>query len=924
MKSYCVCNNLLGWLMFLMSTTIYFLTTDPSVSLWDCGEWITVANGLQVGHPPGAPLYILLAKIFSLLSFGNTALVAFCINTLSAVASGLTVMFLFWTTTFFVSQLFQNKAHSSITHPQLVIFGSGIVAALCFTFSDSFWFSATESEVYALSLLFTAIILWCITKWKHSQSHSSRWILLIFFLIGLSYTVHNLSLLVIPTILLVYYYTKHKSSPIKTISAIFAGFILLATILWGIIPYFFKLMSASSLLMVNNFGFSTLSSIIIYFVVLFSVLLGASIISTRFGKVRLQFIFVALFYLILGISVHCSTMFCSMAQPPINEGTPNNPITLEAYINRTQYEKPPIVYGQYHTAPFEKYADAKPQYTLAYIVEHNDNVVDTCFSKTETNKYTTQNNYTIKEKYIITNDGKNIVPIYNKEFYTIFPRMWKYGEDYAQNYYSWTNLSGDFVEINGNQIYKPSFSDNITFFLNYQLNYMYFRYFMWNFSGKHHNINQPFSDRSWTTGIAPLDKLLNNNSITDNEKGEQHNTYFLLPFILGFLGFFFQMYKNTPNNIVLSTLFFCTSIAVVIYLNQAAYEPRERDYVYLPSFYTFAIWIGLGTSTIVYTLQKIKIFRTKTATTLVILILLSIPTLMACQNWNDHNRSKQTLARSLAYNYLQSCAPNAILFTFGDNDTFPLWYMQEVEGIRKDIRIINLSLLGSDWYINQIKNDSSNIVNISFESSKYQGSNLDLTITTATTELLPLSDALNFLSSEDSKWTMDGMPIVQTLPSNVVYITAWDSILQRNKDINIELPQFLNKSNVLHLDIINNNHNNRPIYYTDYAIEEIKPLENYLQLEGFTYRLNLSKRPKYNHINIDVFYNNIMNKFTWGNIDENYFNESTLQILNTQLGNIAKLSNAMKENNDTTRCKNMWQRIMSEIPRNKIYVDIQQ
>ena len=909
-------NNVIGLLVFVISTAVYTLTLEPSVSFWDCGEWISVGYGLQVGHPPGAPLYVLLAKIFSLPAINNTANVAYCINMLSAVASGLTIMLLFWSTTYFLKQLFSgNKA--KIRYPNAVILASGFAGSMAYAFSDTFWFSAIESEVYALSGLFSALMIWCMTKYCRSTSLSYRWIILIFFLIGLSFSVHNLSLLVIPAMVMMYYYHNYKRSIVHSIAALVVSMVLLAVIFLGIIPGFFYLAGETSVWLVNKFNISILGSVVIYLGATAAVFVLSIVAASLFHKNAIKLFIICTLYLVIGLSVQFVSMFCSMAEPVTNEAQPSNPKALYSYIQRDQYEKAPLIYGPYYTAPFDRYADGKAQYDMVYIVENDSKTIDTCHSITEANKYLKlHNDIKITPRYVISNTGQNSKALFDKEFYTIFPRMWKHGEAFGENYYTWTEGKGRFVEIDGKEIYKPSFSDNISFFFNYQLRYMYIRYLMWNFSGKYENISEEdyiFFNQDWITGIEVIDHKFGKEPLSDHEKGPRHNTYFLIPFILGIVGFFFQLYKDTPRNIILSTLFFFTGIAIVIYLNQAAYEPRERDYVYLTSFYTFSVWISMGVASIFHLIQKIKPLQNKKITAVICLLSLSVPWLMGYQNWDDHDRSKQYLPHDLAYNMLQSCAPNAILFTNGDNDTFPLWYLQQVEGIRTDVRIINLSLLASSWYINQIKdqNQANNTVFISFDNKTYRGDRLGTVFSQSSNNITMAGIALEYLKSDSSIIELDDMPIFHIMP--------FDYLCFDTSAAYIKLPQILSRSGIIHLDIVNNNYDRRPIYYTDYALSEIDFLNDYLQLEGMAYKLVLKDKALISPIDTEVFYTNVMNTFEWGKIENGYVGNTSLEILNLLLENISKLSNSLMENGDTNKAVLLWSHILNNIPQHMIF-----
>lgn len=831
-------NTIVGWLLFVLSSIVYVLTLEPSVSFWDCGEWISVAYGLQVGHPPGAPLYVLLAKIFSLFSFGNVSEVAYCVNFLSAVASGLTVMFLFWTATYFIKLLF-SKLGQKIYHEDFVVQLSAAVGALVYTFSHTFWSSAVEAEVYALSSLFSAIIVWAATKCVRSQNYASRWLLLICFLIGISYSVHNLSLLVLPAIVMFFYYKYCcKPSFLKSCLAFLMSVAVLAILFLGLIPGMFYSMAEVSKWLVNNLEMSVLASVGCYFLMLFIVMVIAITFSVLAKRKVLHFVFVSLSFMLIGLSLQCVTMFCSISMPHINELEPSNPKTLYSYLQRDNYEKAPLFYGPYYSAPFDSYADGKPEYDIVYLLKRNKQVVDTFYSKSDMLKYLAANkDADIVEQYMVVDDGSNKESVFDKKFYTFFPRMWKFGEPYAHNYYSWTNGTGTFVDYNGDEIYLPSFFDNITFFVNYQLGYMYFRYFIDNFTG-----------------------------------GSFHYTslFLILPFLLGLFGIVFHFAKDTRNFIVVLILFFFTSIALVVYLNQPAYEPRERDYVYAVSFYAYSVWIAMGVAAVFAVAYRFKFMRNLVATILLSVFMLSVPVAMAGHNWDSHNRSGQYLPHDIAYNFLQSCPQNAILFTNGDNDTFPLWYLQQVEKVRTDVRIINLSLLHSPWYIAQMAMDNTadSTLHLSFDKKDYAGNRLELLLCESADRELEWCDVVTFLKTDYAKVESEDMPPIYIMPTDEITLTVNDNILSRPRNVDISLPQVIMRNMLMHLDIIISNYHFRPICYTDYALDEIEILDDYLQMEGMVYRLNLNEKPNYRSVNTDVFYNNVL-KYRWGNIEGN-------------------------------------------------------
>ena len=667
-------NSLTGWMVFAIAATTYLLTIEPTSSWWDCGEFIASAYKLEVGHPPGAPFFMMIARIFALFAFGNVENVAMMINSMSALSSAFTILFLFWSITLLVSKYFYEKYRvdkNALSSSQLIVtMGSGVVGALAYTFSDSFWFSAVEGEVYAMSSLFTAIVFWAMLKWE-SVAHekgSSRWIVLIAYLMGLSIGVHLLSLLAIPALVLIFYFKKYKYSHKGFVFSLLIGIVILATIQYGVIQGIISWAAKFELFFVNSLGLSYWSGAMFYFILLFAVLLYGIYYSHKHYKAILNMALVSLTVILIGYSSFALIVIRSQANPPLDENNPEQLYSLLSYLNREQYGDRPLIFGQYYNAPV---VDQKDKYT--YIPEN------------EKYKRAKQTN----PKYIYDNGYK-----------TFLPRMYSSQGSHKSGYRNW-------AMIGKAQDVSPNFIDNLTYAVRYQVNFMYLRYFMWNFVGRQ-NDNQGhggLTKGNWISGFKFTDglRLGNQNYLPDEAKNApSRNTYFMLPLILGLLGFFFYSFTAKQDNWLVILLFLFTGLAIVFYVNQPPYQPRERDYSYVGSFYAFSIWIGLSVLS-VYESFKHKIPQKILAIGLSVLFTGLVPGVMAAQNWDDHDRSNRYSVRDLAANYLNSCAPNAILFTYGDNDTFPLWYVQEVEGIRTDVRVVNLSLLSTDWYVEQMQ-----------------------------------------------------------------------------------------------------------------------------------------------------------------------------------------------------------------------------
>ena len=665
-------NNIIAWIVFLIALITYSLTVEPTVSLWDCGEFIASSYKLEVGHPPGAPLFMLMGRFFSLFT-SSLEKVAVMINYVSVLSSAFTILFLFWTVTYFAKKLIVKTGEITKTNA-LAIFASGITGALAYTFSDTFWFSAVEAEVYANSSLFTAVVFWAILKWEaiSDEKYSNRWLIFIAYMMGLSIGVHLLNLLAIPAIVFVYYFKKYKTTNKGIFYASLLSVVLVAFVMYGIIQGYLVIASKFELLFVNSFGLGYNSGLFAFIILTILILAYGIYYSLKKKKIVLNTIFTAITVILIGYSSFTIIMIRSNANPPMDENNPENVFALLSYLNREQYGSRPLFYGQYYDTDFERTSDgqvkSKPRYT--YIPDKGK------YLKIEKTN----------PEYFYKSDGK-----------IFFPRMYSRKQHHVSAYQNWGGVD---------QGEKPTFRNNLAYFMKYQMGHMYFRYFMWNFSGKQNNLQShgTISKGNVLTGIPFIDSNLvgDQRKLPDKMKNDKsRNVYYMLPLILGLIGLIYSLRTDKKNFTVLMLLFFFMGIAIVVYLNQTPYQPRERDYAYAGSFYAFTIWIGLGIAAI-YNFFKSKV-NLKIATALTLFFAVPIPVIMAVQNWDDHDRSGRFTARDMAKNYLNSCDENAILFTYGDNDTFPLWYAQEVEGYRTDIKVVNLSLLGTDWYINQMR-----------------------------------------------------------------------------------------------------------------------------------------------------------------------------------------------------------------------------
>ena len=924
-------NNVVGWIVCLIACSVYVLTMEPTGSFWDTGEFISTAYKLQIPHPPGAPMFILLGRLFIILFGDNPETAARGVNFMSAIASGFTILFLFWTITHFARKIVQTANKTPLTGNQVIgIMTAGVVGALAYTFSDSFWYSAVEGEVYALSSLFTAIVFWAILKWEHEVdqesttdghrfSRADRWLIFIFYMMGLSIGVHILNLLTIPAIIMVIYFKRYNVTRWGTFFAfilgcVITGIVQVAIIQWSIkgagsfdiffvnelgtpffvgFAFYFVLVSAllvlglrfkaqdiqkfkgfpvwlSAIVLLFCFPFLTSAGSFVIFLIVLGVLIAiANNYKSKIHSVLRLAIWSTIF-IIIGYSTYFTTLIRSNANPSVDMYNVDNPVSLVGYLSREQYGDWPILFGPYFTEETSNedfkevgdlYVKGENSYEKAGKIQKQD------FSSMETAH--------------------------------LFPRMWDNGNERNQQF-----VYREFGGVEEGD--DPSMANEIRYFFDYQFRWMYWRYFMWNFAGKQNDL-QGFGnirDGNWYSGITFIDKLFHSTTDelpdTAGNKNKANNKLYFLPLVLGILGMAFHYTRHKRDFFVSFLLFFFTGLAIVVYLNQSGYQPRERDYAYVGSFYAFAIWIGLG---VVYVREQLARYIKGAGATWAafIICLLAVPVLMASEEWDDHDRSQKTLARDLGNNYLESTPENAILLTFGDNDTYPLWYAQEVEGIRPDLRVINYSLLGTDWYVNQLryKLNESPAADVIFTAEQIQGNNRNVVPVYA----LPNYDQNRYydlekilrevVASEDERNKVslqsgdqaNVLPVRKlTIPVDVEHIkktvklNPGDSVVS---EIKIDIGRnFLQKNDLAVLALIAANKWQRPICFT--SIQELRSmgLDKYVRLEGLSYRLV----PVENSIVArEVAFTNVMEKFKYGNAAKQgvYFDEENRRHINS-------------------------------------------
>ena len=895
-KKYQLINNLAGWITFIIASVVYLLTIEPTASFWDCGEFIASGFKLEVGHPPGAPFFMLLVRFFTMFAPSNEMVPVFA-NALSAFASSFTILFLFWSITHLAKKSWGETEFD--LKKVILIVGSGLVGALAYTFSDTFWFSAVEGEVYATSSLFTALVFWAILKWENeaNEPYSNRWIILIAYLMGLSIGVHLLNLLAIPAIVMVYYFKKYEPTPKGIIVALLLSGVLLLSVMYGIIHGAITIASKFELLFVNGFGLPYNSGLLFFCAAITALIVWGIIYTRKHQRVVLNTIVTAFGVILLGYSTYGVIVIRSSANPPMDQNSPDNMFSLLYYLNREQYGDRPLIHGQQFNAPLVDRTEGKPFY--------------------------------------IPKDGKYEIASYrynykyDERFTMLFPRMYSSDPDHIRTYKSWTNFKGQPIRLtnqNGDveTRYVPTFGENIAFFIRYQLGHMYWRYFMWNFAGRQNDI-QGHGDilrGNWISGIPFIDDARlgpQDNLPAHMKSNKARNRYYMLPFILGVLGLAIHYMRNRKDFWVVMLLFMLTGVAIVVYLNQTPYQPRERDYAYAGSFYAFAIWIGLGVIGLYELLRKLWDHQIM-ATGTVAISMLGVPVLMASENWDDHDRSDRYISIDFAYNMLNSCEPNAILFTYGDNDTFPLWYAQEVEGYRTDVRVSNLSYIRADWYIDQMKRKAYNSepLPLRMEHSKYvTGVREAVMVIDRIKRPIELNQAVDFMLMDEDGAKIpspfDPSEKINYLPSKSLYlpinkeeILAKGVVSERYKHLIVDTMQWTLSKNVLLkdglsvFDLLGTNKWERPIYYgITVSSETYQNLDKFFMLEGMAYRIvpieSKSERGSYGMVNTDAMYDVIMNKFQIRSVSNPnvYIDENSGRIVSNYRNVYGRLANAL-------------------------------
>lgn len=966
-------NTITGWFVFLIALITYALTIEPTVSFWDAGEYILTSAKLQVGHPPGAPLFQMLGAFFSLFAF-EPSQIGMMLNMMSAVSSAFTILFMFWTITILLRKLVGNVKELS-KNKALAILGSGAVGGLAFTFTDSFWFNAVETEVYAMATLIMSVVFWLGLRWEQDMNtpRGNKWLILIAFILGLSFGVHFMGLLTIPSLGLIYYFKNYKKITIK-------NFIIANALSVGVLLFVFKLLapnilrffSASEIFFVNSIGLPFNSGSIIAVLILIAAIFYGLKYTKQKHYVHFNTAILCLTFIMIGFSTWLMLPIRANANVIINENDPSSARELLAYYNLEQYPETHLFYG--------------PQFTEMYSgADENEPFVD------DKPKYEKDEE---SGKYIIVNDWKNAKQNYNHKHASVLPRMWS--TEHAENYMMFTGLidfkikpeyqmqnelrslvadfkarvsRGEidyedydrFLRTYGQSyldVEKPAFLDNLMYMFQYQIGYMYWRYFMWNFVGRQDDVQGKYDDLhgNWISGITPVDtwhlNMSQDNLPSDVKNNKARNTYYFLPLLLGLIGFYF-LYKKDPKRFwTLLVFFLFTGIAIQVYTNVRPFEPRERDYSVVGSFYVFAIWIAFGVYAIYDRLKSFS--KSKLLPVgITLLCLVLVPGILVANNWDDHDRSGRRTANSMARAYLESCAPNSILFTIGDNDSFPLWYLQEIEGVRLDVRVVNTSLFQTDWYIDQMKRKAytSDPIPSQLTHDQYKFGTRDyLMLREITEDTMDIKDLMKFVSNDDPRYKLkflmerEGEDVSyypnyllnsNYIPTRHIRVPVDSATVIKNgivneKDadkiepyLNLTISGAVYKNRLLMLDIIANNNWERPIYFSGGAFgdEDYIWMKDYLQLEGLCYKLVPIKTPvnKANpfdmgRVDSDVMYDKVM-AWDWGNSDGNiYHDPETRKNGITYRGNLARLIEQLINENKFNKAEKVADLAIEKMP----------
>ena len=879
-------NNLTGWTVFVIALAVYWITMEPTASYWDCGEFIAVSYKLEVPHPPGAPLFLLIGRLFSFLSFGDETKVAYWINFSSVLAGAFTSLFLFWSTVLFGRKLMRLRTPADLTTDRTwVLMGAGLVAALTFTFCDSAWFSNVEAEVYAMSSFFTAFVVWAMLKWDliEDESKANRWLLLIFYMMGLSIGIHLLNLVTIPALALIYYFKKYTPGRWGVVATLLFSLFIIFFINNIIIPGLPSMAGNFEIFFVNSLGLPFGSGVIVFALILIAALVYGIRYAQKNQKPILNTFLLATTFILIGYSSYAMIVIRANFNPPINENDPSDVMSFVRYLKREQYGSRPLLYGQYFTAQLEGYDEGEPIYVKG------------------------------KDKYEVTD--RKISYRYSSRDQTILPRIWSTDPQHQQVYRDLLGLSeGE----------KPTFSDNLSYMFSHQIGWMYVRYFFFNFAGRE-------SDNQNANWIGPSQWFEDLPRTLVENKGR--NNFFMIPFLLGLIGMFYQSVHNTKNFVVVALLFVLTGVALVIYLNSPPTEPRERDYIYTGSYYAFSMWVGFAVIAIAEALAKAA-RGLKTAGIVATLVCLTAPALMAKDGWNDHDRSRRYFSVDSAINYLQSCAPNGILFTGGDNDTFPLWYSQEVEGVRTDVRVVVLSYYNTDWYIYQTMRQTYESepfpYTLTRENYRQGGPNDYLPYYDAKISSVDLKQYLELLKKDHKGLRLyasaNAVPTKElVLKVDVEKVRSLGIVPEGMEDLIVPEMRLrvrgngLEKKDLAMLDVLATSNWERPLYVNNTSLAQFNvDLSPFVVQEGNAYRILPVQNPNPQNelVNMDVSYANMMQKFQFRGLDDAtiYYSPDYRSFVQNHRSSFNSLAAALINSGDSTRAKEVLAHSLERMP----------
>lgn len=953
-------NKILGWLVFAISLCTYWITVEPTASFWDAGEYIATSSKLQVGHPPGAPLFQMIGAFASIFASDPTQ-IALMVNLTSAFASAFAILFMFWSITLLLRKLIviEEKFTKS---KAIAVLGSALVGALAFSFTDSFWFNAVEAEVYAMATCILSLLFYLGLLWERDihKPRGNKWLILICFIVGLSFGVHFMGLLSIPAIGLLYYFKNYKEVTIK--SFIIANIVVVAILLFIfklLLPSTLKFFGAAEVFFVNSMGMPFNSGTIIAGLLIIGAFYFGLKYTRKKAYTQINTLLLCILFILIGFSSWIMLPIRANAGTVINENNPNNARELLAYYNLEQYPETHLFYGPQFTEIYgqldenQPYIDDKPKYEkdvkLGKYVIVNDwkdakQNIDDAHKAFLPRMWSTEH---IKNYMEFTGPIKfTIKPEYQNEqellsAVTQFRREYARGKLDNDDYDKFLRSFGSYIDVQ-----KPSFGDNIRYLFEYQIGYMYWRYFMWNFVGRQDDVQGEYTDLhgNWLSGIKFIDEARlgsQDNLPSDALKNKARNTYYFLPLLLGILGFVFQLKRDKKNFWVLFVFFLFTGLALKIYLNERPFEPRERDYALVGSFYIFAIWIGFGVYAL-FDLLKDYLKPKILAPIVTVVCLVAVPLVLAAQNWDDHDRSNRYTAQSMAKMYLQSCQEDAILFTIGDNDTFALWYAQEIEGYRTDVRTVNTSLFATDWYIDQMKRaayESKPIPSQLTHDFYKWGNNDAIYYKQVTTDTMLIKNWIRWIETDDprTKGDLQSGKKVNTFPTKHIRIPVNKEAVLRNgivaaEDADLIVPyidihlkgDLLFKNRLLMLDIIANNNWERPIYFTggSFGDDDYLWMKEYLQLDGVTYKLvpirtKINPRNPYEmgRIDSELMYKNVKS-WDWGNSNDPniYHDPETRRNSITYRSNLARLVEQLIKENKLEKAKEILDLGMEKMP----------